>query len=78
MSAVPMRTTVTSRGQTVVPARIRKDHGIREQTQLQWIDDGRTIRVVPVPSDPIRGAKGITRGLHARLLEERERERRRG
>ena len=35
-----MKTTVTSRGQTVVPARIREDHQIGSQTQLEWIDDG--------------------------------------
>jgi len=73
-----MLTTVTSRGQTVVPARIRKDHGIRVRTQLQWIDDGHTIRVVPVPADPVRAAKGSTQGLRARLAAAREEERRRG
>ena len=73
-----MLTTVTSRGQTVVPAKIRRDHGIDVRTRLQWIDDGQTIRVVPVPDDPITAAMGSTRGLHSRLLKERERERQRG
>ncbi|MBI1743062.1 AbrB/MazE/SpoVT family DNA-binding domain-containing protein [Candidatus Acetothermia bacterium] len=73
-----MRTKVTSRGQTVVPAKIRKDHQIVPQTQLEWIDDGETIRVIPIPSDPIRGARGISKGLHRKLLKEREWERRRG
>ena len=73
-----MRTTVTSRGQTVVPAQIRKAYHIGPQTQLEWLDDGQTIRVVPIPPDPIRAAKGVSRGLHAKLLKERERERRRG
>ena len=72
-----MRTTVTSRGQTVVPAKIRKDRQIRPQTQLEWIDDGETIRVVPIPPDPIRAAKGISKGLRRRLLKEREWERQR-
>lgn len=73
-----MRTTVTERGQTVVPAKIRRDHGIASQTRLEWIDDGHTIRVVPVLGDPIRAAKGISRGLGQKLLEERRRERARG
>jgi AbrB family looped-hinge helix DNA binding protein len=72
-----MRTTVTARGQTVVPAKIRKAYHIEPQTQLEWIDDGQTIRVVPIPPDPIRAAKGSSKGLSRRLLEERERERRR-
>lgn len=73
-----MRTTVTERGQTVVPARIRRDHGIEAQTRLEWIDDGQTIRVVPVTDDPVRRSLGSTRGLTRRLLEEREAERARG
>jgi bifunctional DNA-binding transcriptional regulator/antitoxin component of YhaV-PrlF toxin-antitoxin module len=75
---IAMKTTVTSRGQTVVPARIRKDHQIGAQTQLEWIDDGETIRVVPLPADTIRAATGISRGLRQKLLEERALERRRG
>lgn len=70
-----MRTTVTARGQTVVPAKIRKAYHIQPQTQLEWIDDGQTIRVVPIPPDPIRSAKGSSQGLRKKLLEERERER---
>lgn len=70
-----MRTTVTERGQTVVPASIRRDHDIKPQTRLEWIDDGYTIRVVPVPEDPIRAARGSSRGLGKKLLVARERER---
>jgi bifunctional DNA-binding transcriptional regulator/antitoxin component of YhaV-PrlF toxin-antitoxin module len=73
-----MKTTVTSRSQTVVPAKIRKDHQIGSHTQLEWIDDGETIRAVPLPADPIRAAKGISRGLRQKLLEERALERQRG
>ena len=47
-----MKTTVTVRGQTVVPAKIRKDHHITPNTQLEWIDDGETIRIVPLPPIP--------------------------
>jgi bifunctional DNA-binding transcriptional regulator/antitoxin component of YhaV-PrlF toxin-antitoxin module len=36
-----MQTTVTTRGQTVVPAKIRKDHQIGPHAQLEWIDEGR-------------------------------------
>lgn len=70
-----MRTTVTERGQTVVPAKIRRDYGIETQSTLEWIDDGHTIRVVPLPPDPIRAARGSSKGLGRRLAEERERER---
>ena len=76
--ATTMKTTVTSRGQTVVPARIRRDHQINPQTQLEWIDDGETIRVVPIPPDPILAAKGVSKGLRQRLIREREWERHSG
>lgn len=70
-----MRTTVTERGQTVVPARIRRDYGIEPHSRLEWLDDGHAIRVIPIPDDPIRAARGSTHGLSRRLLEERQRER---
>jgi bifunctional DNA-binding transcriptional regulator/antitoxin component of YhaV-PrlF toxin-antitoxin module len=69
---------MTSRGQTVVPAKIRKDYRMKPNMQLEWIDDGQTIRVVPIPKDSIRAARGMTKGLYKRLLDdwvmERQRE----
>ena len=72
-----MRTAMTAQGRTVVPAKIRKDHQLRSPMQLEWIDDGETIRVVPIPADSIRAAKGSSKGLHQRLMRERRRERQR-
>jgi bifunctional DNA-binding transcriptional regulator/antitoxin component of YhaV-PrlF toxin-antitoxin module len=40
-------TVVTARWQTVVPAKIRKGQQISAQTQLEWLDDGETLRVIP-------------------------------
>lgn len=72
-----MRTAITAQGRTVVPAKIRKDHQLHSPMQLEWIDDGETIRVVPVPADSIRAAKGSAKGLYQRLMRERRRERQR-
>jgi len=68
-----MKTTVTKRGQTVVPAPIRRKYGIGEGMALQWIDTGETIKVVPVPRDVVKALRGMARGegLLKRLLEER-------
>lgn len=73
-----MKTTVTARGQTVVPAKVRRAHRITPRTRLEWVDDGQTIRVVPLPEDPIAAARGTSKGLRLALLTDRKRERQRG
>jgi AbrB family looped-hinge helix DNA binding protein len=75
-----MQTAITKRGQTVIPAPIRKRYHIQAGDSLVWLDDGQTIRVVPVPADPVRALRGRGRGeaLVERLLaarrEDRDRE----
>ncbi len=63
-----MQTTLSKRGQTVVPAQIRKRHQIMEGDKLVWIDDGETLKIVPIPNDPIGALRGLAKG--ERLLEE--------
>lgn len=74
-----METTVTKRGQTVVPAEIRRRHGISTGHRLFWLDDGRTIKVVPVPEDPLASLRGRGRGegLAEKLLSDRLEDKRR-
>jgi AbrB family looped-hinge helix DNA binding protein len=63
-----MQTTISKRGQTVVPAAIRKRHRIQDGDRLAWVDDGETIKIVPIPADPVRALKDIARG--ERLVQE--------
>ncbi len=68
-----MRSTITARGQTVVPAPIRERFGLGPSTRLEWIVDGDgSIRVVPVALDPIQAFRGSgAGGGTARLLADR-------
>jgi AbrB family looped-hinge helix DNA binding protein len=72
-----MQTSVTKRGQTVIPASIRKRYQIQEGDRLVWLDDGQVIKVIPVPADPIRALRGSGRGenLVEKLLAARREDR---
>jgi AbrB family looped-hinge helix DNA binding protein len=74
-----MQTTVTKRWQTVVPALIRKRYRIMEGDILVWVDDGETIRIVPIPADPLKALRGRGAGedLITQLLSDRAEDRRR-
>mgnify|MGYP001156588259 CR=1 FL=1 len=71
-----METTVTKRGQTVIPATIRRQYRIQDGDRLTWIDEGQSIRVVVVPADAIAALEGSGRGerLVERLLNERRKD----
>ncbi len=72
-----MQTAVMKRGQTVIPAPIRKRYQIQEGDYLVWIDDGEMIRVIPISRDPIRALRGSGQGerLVERLLAARQEDR---
>ena len=72
-----MQTAVTKRGQTVIPAAIRKRYHIDTGVQLVWLDDGENITVVPVPADPVQALRGRARGkrMTEHLLAERKKDR---
>ncbi|MCK4689952.1 MAG: AbrB/MazE/SpoVT family DNA-binding domain-containing protein [Candidatus Marinimicrobia bacterium] len=68
-----MKTSVTKRGQTVIPAIFRKKYGIKENSSIHWIDTGEGIKVVPIPDDIIGTLRGIAKkeNLLDKVLEER-------
>lgn len=75
-----METSVTKKGQTNIPAVIRKRHHIQEGDRLSWLDDGEVIRIVPIPKDPLKALRGAGQGegLVDRLLQNRREDRERG
>ena len=67
-----MRTRVTDRGQVSIPAEIRRKLGIRARTSLEWILEGNTARVIPIPDDPVPALRGSGKpGAVRRLLADR-------
>ena len=69
-----METTLTIRGQTAVPARIRRRFHMRSGQKLEWAEDGDVIFVITVADDPIRSFRGSSKkgGLNEALLKSRQ------
>lgn len=71
-----MRSTITARGQTVIPAAIRRQFHLSPADRLEWVVENGTIHVVPVRPDPIAAFRGQGKGgSTARLLQERREDR---
>ncbi len=71
-----MESTITERGQTAVPAALRRKYGLKPHMKLVWVDTGAGIRIVPVPRDPIKALRGMFKGLRLTesLLRDRQQE----
>lgn len=72
-----MKTTITKRGQTSVPAEIIKKYDLKKGSKLYWLDTGRDIKVIPVPDDIINRAYKIAEGenLFEELIKSRKKDR---
>ncbi len=69
---------VTTKGQLVIPARLRRRFGIKKGTLITFVEDNGRIIVQPVTREFIRGLRGSLKGEPSALrglLEERKRER---
>ena len=68
-----MQSTITSRGQTVIPAAIRRQFHLSPADRLEWVLDNDVIRVVPVRANPVEAFRGQGKGgTTARLLAARQ------
>jgi AbrB family looped-hinge helix DNA binding protein len=71
---------VTTKGQLVIPARIRRRYGIKTGTRVRFVEREGEIVLQPVTSATIRGLCGVLKSetsVTADLLAERARDRER-
>jgi len=68
---------VTSKGQLVIPSKLRKRFGIKEGTRINFFEEGDGIKMVAITSEVIEANKGFlkTKGKLLRaLMEDKKRE----
>lgn len=69
---------VTSKGQLVIPAKLRKKFGIKAGTRVNFFEEEDGIKIIPVTAEIIKANKGFlgTGGnLLKSLMEEKKKER---
>ena len=71
-----MKSTVTRKGQVVIPSRLRKKYGLDGGIEVEWIDTGNVIKVIPIPRNLIKALRGSAKGekLTEHLLIERKKD----
>jgi len=75
-----MTVTVSEKGWVVIPAELRRKHNLHPGTEVQVVDYGGVLALVPRLDDPVRQAAGMLKGrksLTRALLTEHRAERRR-
>lgn len=55
-------TTVSARGQLVIPYKLREKYNVKPNTQVEWIDMGKGLMVIPISEDPIKSSRGMLKG----------------
>jgi AbrB family looped-hinge helix DNA binding protein len=72
--------TVSAKGWVVIPADYRRKYSVQPGSQVEIVDYGGGMSLVPAMDNPVRDAKGLLKGrrsLTRALLLERARERKR-
>ena len=68
---------LSEKGWVVIPGSIRKRYGLKKGDQVNIIDYGNIISIVPLAADPIKESAGLLKGgpsLTRELIEQRKRD----
>ena len=57
-----METTMTSKGQIVIPSELRRKYGLKQGVRIQVIDDGGQIILQPITPEYVRKVRGLLKG----------------
>ncbi|RPI28558.1 MAG: AbrB/MazE/SpoVT family DNA-binding domain-containing protein [Acidobacteria bacterium] len=57
-----MKVTVSQKGWVVIPAELRKKHNLHPGSEVQVVDYGGVLALVPKLDDPVRQAAGLLKG----------------
>lgn len=74
----PEFSTVTSKGQLVIPSKLRRKHGIRRGTRMAFVEEEGKLVLQPLTPEFVRSLRGSLKGDRSALeilLAERKRER---
>lgn len=52
---------ITSKGQVTIPQRVRERHGLLPGTEVRFVDDGNTVRLVKAKGEQPRGRELVER-----------------
>lgn len=69
---------VSAKGWVVIPKPLREKYGLKKGTQVQVVDSGQVLTLVPLPDDPVEALHGMLEkgpSLTKDLLIERAQER---
>lgn len=72
-----MNVRLSQKGWVVIPASMRAKYGLKPGANLQVVDYGGVLSIVPAFKDPVRAGAGMLKGgtsLTAALLDEHARE----
>jgi len=69
--------TVSEKGQLVIPKKFRIKYGLKAKSQVEWVDTGQGLMLIPIPKDPVKSSRGMLKGTKVTteaLLESRKRD----